>query len=62
MIALYALHYVSCLQASDTILIHSVAGGAGQMAVQLARARGARIFVTCSQGKRAFLKERFGLI
>ncbi|KAL1851358.1 Type I Iterative PKS [Diaporthe australafricana] len=60
MTALYALHHVARLQAGDTILIHSAAGGVGQMAIQLAQARGARIFVTCSQGKRAFLKERFG--
>ncbi|KAI3396833.1 hypothetical protein diail_11662 [Diaporthe ilicicola] len=60
MTALYALHHIARLQADDTILIHSAAGGVGQMAIQLAQARGARIFVTCSQGKRAFLKERFG--
>lgn len=60
MTALYALHHVARLQADDTILIHSAAGGVGQMAIQLAQARGARIFVTCSQGKRAFLKQRFG--
>ncbi|KAK2608325.1 hypothetical protein N8I77_006943 [Diaporthe amygdali] len=60
MTALYALHHVARLQASDTILIHSAAGGVGQMAIQLAQARGARIFVTCSQGKRAFLTKRFG--
>lgn len=62
MTALYALHHVARLQAGDTILIHSAAGGVGQMAIQLAQARGARIFVTCSQGKRAFLKERFGFV
>lgn len=60
MTALYALHHVARLQASDTILIHSAAGGVGQMAIQLAQSRGAHILVTCSQGKRAFLKERFG--
>lgn len=59
MTALYALHHVARLQAGDTILIHSAAGGVGQMAIQLAQARGARIFATCSQGKRTFLKERF---
>lgn len=59
MTALYALHHVARLQAGDTILIHSAAGGVGQMAIQLAQARGARIFATCSQGKREFLKERF---
>lgn len=60
MTALYALHHVGRLQAGDTILIHSAAGGVGQMAIQLAQARGARIFVTCSQGKREFLKKKFG--
>lgn len=60
MTALYALHHVARLRAGDSILIHSAAGGVGQMAIQLARDRGARIFVTCSQGKRRFLRERFG--
>lgn len=60
MTALYALHHVGRLQAGDTILIHSAAGGVGQMAIQLAQARGARVFATCSPGKRAFLKARFG--
>lgn len=60
MTALYALHHVARLQAGDTILVHSAAGGVGQMAIQLAQARGARIFATCSQGKRKFLKEQFG--
>lgn len=60
MTALYALHHVARLQAGDTILIHSAAGGVGQMAIQLAQARAARIFVTCSQGKRDFIKKRFG--
>ncbi|KAH8777320.1 hypothetical protein F5883DRAFT_639404 [Diaporthe sp. PMI_573] len=60
MTALYALHHVARLQAGDTILIHSAAGGVGQMAIQLAQARGARILATCSQGKREFLKKRFG--
>jgi NADPH:quinone reductase-like Zn-dependent oxidoreductase len=36
------------LQAGQTVLIHAAAGGVGSLAVQLAKARGARVFATAS--------------
>ena len=58
----YALHDVARLQAGETVLIHSAAGGVGQMAVQVAHMLGANVIATCgSQDKRDFLKRCFGL-
>ncbi|MEQ9548564.1 MAG: amino acid adenylation domain-containing protein [Coleofasciculus sp. G3-WIS-01] len=52
----YALHELAKMQAGDSILIHSAAGGVGQAAVQLAQRAGAEIFATASQKKWEFLK------
>jgi NADPH:quinone reductase-like Zn-dependent oxidoreductase len=41
----------------DTLLINGAAGGVGVAAVQLARARGARVIGTASEGNHAFLRE-----
>ena len=41
----------------DTVLINGAAGGVGLAAVQLARARGARVIATASEGNHAFLRE-----
>ena len=58
----YALQDAARLQAGETVLIHSAAGGVGQMAVQVARMLGANVIATCgSQDKRDFLKTHFGL-
>ena len=60
--AYYALQDVARLQPGETVLIHSAAGGVGQMAVQVARMLGANVIATCgSQDKREFLKRYFGL-
>lgn len=60
--AYYALQDVARLQSGETVLIHSAAGGVGQMAVQVARMLGANVIATCgSQDKRDFLKRHFGL-
>lgn len=60
--AYYGLIDVARLQAGEYVLIHSAAGGVGQMAVQLAQMVGANIIATVgSQGKRDFLKTRYGL-
>jgi NADPH:quinone reductase len=40
----------------DTVLIHGAAGGVGVMAVQLARARGARVVATASPARHDFLR------
>ncbi|CAD6587369.1 MAG: hypothetical protein ASARMPREDX12_002825 [Alectoria sarmentosa] len=58
----YALQDVARLQPGETVLIHSAAGGVGQMALQVARMLGAKVIATCgSQDKRDFLKKHFGL-
>ncbi|NES02959.1 MAG: amino acid adenylation domain-containing protein [Okeania sp. SIO2F4] len=54
--AYYALHELANIQAGESILIHSAAGGVGQATVQLAGRAGAEIFGTASQGKWDFLK------
>ncbi len=41
-----ALYERAHLSADDTVLVHAAAGGAGSAAVQLARARGARVIAT----------------
>lgn len=43
------------LQAGQSILIHAAAGGVGHYAVQLAKARGARVIGTASAGSRDFV-------
>ncbi|KAL8999812.1 MAG: hypothetical protein Q9188_005811 [Gyalolechia gomerana] len=56
----YALVDVARLQPGETVLIHSAAGGVGQMAVQIAHNIGARIVATVgSQAKRDLLKSKF---
>lgn len=40
----------------DTVLIHGAAGGVGQMAVQLAAARGARVIATASPARHEHLR------
>jgi len=60
--AYYALVDIARLQPGEYCLIHSAAGGVGQMAIQLAQMLGAKVIATVSsQGKRNFLKENFGL-
>lgn len=41
----------------QTVLIHAGAGGVGHFAVQLARARGARVIATASEQNREFVRE-----
>ncbi|KAL8701333.1 MAG: hypothetical protein Q9224_000549, partial [Gallowayella concinna] len=60
--AYYALVDVARLQPGETVLIHSAAGGVGQMAVQIAHVVGARVIATVgSQAKRDLLKSKFSL-
>lgn len=60
--AYYSLIDSARLQPGEYCLIHSAAGGVGQMAIQVAQMVGAKIIVTVgSQGKRDFLKKNFGL-
>lgn len=44
------------LSAGQTVLIHGGAGGVGHFAVQLARAKGARVIATASQRNHEFLR------
>lgn len=58
----YSLHELARLQAGETVLIHSAAGGVGQAAVALAQLAGAEVFATVgSEEKRNFLVEKYGL-
>jgi NADPH:quinone reductase-like Zn-dependent oxidoreductase len=41
---------------SDTVLIHAAAGGVGLLAVQIAKAIGARVIGTASEGNHEFLR------
>ncbi|KAL8718302.1 MAG: hypothetical protein Q9225_004544 [Loekoesia sp. 1 TL-2023] len=60
--AYYALVDVARLQPGETVLIHSAAGGVGQMAVQIAHMVGAKVIATVgSQTKRDLLKAKFSL-
>ena len=43
------------VSASDTVLVHGAAGGVGALAVQIARARGARVIATASPANHEFL-------
>ncbi|MFO1463280.1 MAG: medium chain dehydrogenase/reductase family protein [bacterium] len=45
------------VQAGDQVLVHAVAGGVGQAALQICRWRGARVFGTASASKHARLRE-----
>jgi NADPH:quinone reductase len=42
----FGLYHRAGLQADDTVLVHAGAGGVGSAAIQLARARGARVIAT----------------
>ena len=58
--AYYALCDVARLKPGETVLIHSAAGGVGQMAIQIAQNIGANIIATVgSQSKRDLLKDKF---
>lgn len=45
------------LRAGESILIHGGAGGVGTIAIQIAKAMGARVFTTALQKDHAFVKE-----
>jgi NADPH:quinone reductase-like Zn-dependent oxidoreductase len=45
------------LQAGQTVLIHGGSGGVGHMAIQIAKARGARVIATASTANQEFLKK-----
>jgi len=55
-----ALYEAAELRAGQTVLIHAAAGGVGSMAVQLAKARGARVFGTASGAEHLELIRKLG--
>jgi NADPH2:quinone reductase len=58
MTAYHMLHTVDATGPGKTVLVHSAAGGVGIVAVQLARAAGARVFGTVSSdAKKALVSE-----
>ncbi|MEG3616681.1 NADP-dependent oxidoreductase [Isoptericola haloaureus] len=44
------------VRAGQTVLVHAAAGGVGSFAVQIAKARGARVIGTASEGNHDFLR------
>jgi NADPH:quinone reductase-like Zn-dependent oxidoreductase len=52
-----ALVDVAKLQPGQTILVHGGSGGVGNFAVQIAKARGARVIATASTANQDFLKQ-----
>ena len=45
------------LAAGQSVLIHGGSGGVGTFAIQIAKARGAKVFATASTANQSFLKE-----
>ena len=60
MTAHQALFDAAELRAGQTVLIHAAAGGVGSMAVQLAKARGARVIGTASGAEHLDLIRKLG--
>lgn len=58
----YCLSHWARLKAGESILIHSAAGGFGQAVVQLAKLRGAEIFITVgTEEKRELMTDVYGI-
>src|SRR5207253_5016663 len=51
--AWYALHRYGRLCAGETLLVHAAAGGVGGLALQIAKAAGARVVATASTAEKA---------
>src|SRR5437899_9110425 len=52
-----ALVDVATLQPGQTVLIHGGSGGVGSFAIQIAKARGAKVIATASTANQDLLKE-----
>jgi NADPH2:quinone reductase len=59
--AYHLLHTVNQVQAGQSVLVHAAAGGVGLLALQLAKAAGARVFGTVSSASKAKLLQEFGM-
>jgi fatty acid synthase, animal type len=57
----YALIIKANIQAGQTILIHSIAGGVGQAAYHICKSRGVHIIATCSRDKRAWVHSHLNI-
>jgi NADPH:quinone reductase-like Zn-dependent oxidoreductase/surfactin synthase thioesterase subunit len=58
----YGLNYLGRMEAGETVLIHSAAGGVGVAAIQLAKAAGVDIIATAgSRKKRTQLRKMYGI-
>ena len=55
MTAHYLSHSTYAIQSGDEVLIHAGAGGTGSLLIQMAKARGARVFTTVSTEEKAEL-------
>lgn len=60
MTAHYLVDGTHDLQAGETVLIHAAAGGVGQLLVQMAKQRGARVFGTVSTEEKAAMVRALG--
>ena len=60
MTAHYLVHSTYPLQGGETALIHAAAGGVGQLLVQLAKAKGARVIATVGSGSKAAVARERG--
>jgi NADPH2:quinone reductase len=60
MTAHYLSHSTFPLSSGNTALIHAAAGGTGQLLVQIAKRRGARVIGTCSTEEKAALAREAG--
>lgn len=59
--AYHLLHTVGRVQEGQSVLVHAAAGGVGVLAVQLAKAAGARVFGTVSSAVKAQLVQELGV-
>ena len=60
MTAHYLTHSTYPLKAGEVALVHAAAGGAGRLVVQMAKARGARVFGTVSTDEKARIAAEAG--
>ena len=60
MTAHYLTHSTYPLKQGDTALVHAAGGGTGQLIVQIAKMRGARVIGTASTGEKAALAREAG--
>jgi NADPH2:quinone reductase len=56
----YLTHSAYALKAGDTCLVHAAAGGVGQLLVQIAKLKGARVIATTGSDQKAAVARRLG--